>query len=56
MEKQHFVVGFVRGSHGVKGECKVESASGAYEHLLKLKEVTLRQGEQLKEVKVESAS
>lgn len=35
-------VGFVRGSHGLKGEVKIESASGRYEHIAKLKEVTLR--------------
>ena len=56
MEKAQLVVGFIRGSHGYSGESKVESASGEYEHLLKLKEVTLRQGEQQKETKVESVS
>lgn len=35
-------VGFVRGSHGLKGEVKIESASGRYEHIAKLKEVILR--------------
>ena len=56
MEKAQLVVGFIRGSHGYSGESKVESASGEYEHLLKLQEVTLRQGEQTKETKVESVS
>ena len=56
MEKAQLVVGFIRGTHGFSGECKVESASGEYEHLLKLKEVTLRQGEQQKETKVELVS
>ena len=56
MEKAHLVVGFIRGSHGFSGECKVESSSGEYEHLLKLKEVTLRHGEFYKETKVESVS
>ena len=56
MEKAQLVVGFIRGSHGFMGECKVESASGAYEHLLKLKEVTLRLGDISREVKVESIS
>ncbi len=56
MEKEQLVVGFIRGSHGYAGECKVESASGEYEHLLKLKEVTLRQGSNSKETKVESVS
>lgn len=35
-------VGFVRGSHGLSGEVKIESASGRYEHIAELKEVTLR--------------
>ena len=35
-------VGFVRGAHGLTGEFKVESASGFYEHIAVLKEVTLR--------------
>ena len=45
MEKSRLVVGFIRGPHGFSGECKVESASGEYEHLLRLKEVTLKLGE-----------
>ena len=36
-------VGFVRGSHGLTGEVRVESASGRYEHIAVLKEVTLVQ-------------
>lgn len=56
MEKEQLVVGFIRGSHGYSGECKVESASGEYEHLLKLKEVTLVHGDTTKETKVESVS
>lgn len=35
-------VAFVRGPHGLSGEFKIESASGRYEHIAKLKEVTLR--------------
>ena len=35
-------VAFVRGPHGLSGEFKVESASGRYEHIAQLKEVTLR--------------
>ncbi len=41
---EQFVVGFVRGSHGVTGEFKVESASGRYEHFSQMDEVTLRNG------------
>lgn len=54
MEEKQLVVGFVRGSHGVTGECRVESASGDYEHLLKLKEVTLRHFDETRTCKVES--
>lgn len=35
-------VAFVRGSHGLSGEFRVESASGRYEHIAQLKEVALR--------------
>ena len=56
MEKAQLIVGFIRGSHGYSGECKVESASGEYEHLLNLKEVTLQHGNEKKETKVESVS
>ena len=56
MEKAQLVVGFIRGSHGFSGECKVESSSGEYEHLLDLKDVTLVHGEQSREAKVESVS
>ena len=56
MEKAQLIVGFIRGSHGYSGECKVESSSGEYEHLLNLKEVTLQHGNEKKETKVESVS
>ncbi len=56
MEKAQLVVGFIRGSHGFSGECKVESTSGEYKHLLELKEVTLVHGDLQKETKVESVS
>lgn len=36
-------VGFVRASHGLTGEVRVESASGRYGHIAALKEVTLVQ-------------
>lgn len=48
MEKSNlndsFIVGFVRGSHGITGEFKVESTSGEYEHFADMSEVTLRNG------------
>ena len=56
MEKSRLVVGFIRGTHGFAGGCKVESSSGEYEHLLKLKEVTLKHGDEQREAKVESVS
>ena len=49
-------VAFVRGAHGLTGEFKIESASGRYEHLLKLKEVTVRQDNRDSVYKVESVS
>jgi len=54
-DKEQLVVGFVRSSHGVTGEFKVESASGFYEHLEVLKEVTLRNGSAEKKCKVLSS-
>lgn len=54
--EEQLVVGFVRASHGVLGEFKVESASGYYEHIEALKEVTLRNGSVERLCKVESAS
>ncbi len=56
MEKAQLVVGFIRGTHGFSGECKVESTSGEYEHLLDLKDVTLVHGDEHREAKVESVS
>ena len=41
---ERFVVGIVRGSHGVAGDCKVESTSGEYGHFARMTEVTLRDG------------
>lgn len=35
-------MGIIRGSHGLKGNCKIESTSGEYEHFTDLKDVTLR--------------
>ena len=56
MEKAQLVVGIIRGKHGFSGECKVESTSGEYEHLLNLKDVTLVHGDLQREAKVESVS
>ncbi len=49
-----FVVGFVRGTHGITGEFKVESASGEYEHFARMEEVTLTDGKENKLFKIES--
>ena len=51
-----FVVGIVRGSHGITGEFKVESTSGEYEHFCRMEEVTLTDGTVSKLYKVESVS
>lgn len=48
-----FVVGIVRGSHGLTGEFKVESTSGHYEHFANMDEVTLRKGNAQSPFKVE---
>ena len=56
MEKAQLIVGFIRGAHGFSGESKVESASGEYEHLLNLKEVTLQHDGLQKETTVEAVS
>ncbi len=55
MSEEQLIVGFIRAPHGVLGEFKVESASGFYDHIEKLKEVTLKFGETEKKCKVESA-
>ena len=44
MMNERFVVGIIRGSHGVTGNFKVESTSGEYEHFADMEEVTLRNG------------
>ncbi len=41
---EQFIVGFIRGSHGVTGRFKVESASGYFDHFEDMQEVTLRNG------------
>lgn len=53
MEKAHLVVGFIRAPHGFSGKCKVESASGSFEHLLKLKEVVLQHNGEKRPFKVD---
>ena len=51
---EQFVVGIVRGSHGITGEFKVESTSGEYEHFARMEEVALTDGTETKRFKVES--
>ena len=41
---ERFVVGIVRGSHGITGEFKVESTSGEYGHFASMEEVALTDG------------
>ena len=43
-QAEQFIVGFIRGSHGISGNMKVESTSGEFEHFYSMKEVTLRNG------------
>ena len=49
-----FVVGIVRGSHGITGEFKVESTSGEYGRFACMEEVTLTDGNIKKTFTVES--
>lgn len=51
---QRFVVGVIRGSHGLTGKFKVESTSGECEHFADFTEVTLRNGNIEKTFAVES--
>jgi len=53
---EQFVVGIVRGSHGITGEFKVESTSGVYDHFERMDEVTLTDGTVKKVFKVESTA
>ena len=50
---EQFVVGIVRGTHGITGEFKVESTSGEYGHFANMEEVTLTDGKENKLFKVE---
>ena len=56
-QNDNFIVGIVRGTHGLSGEFKVESTSGEVEHFTKIKEVALRNGKtgEEKSFKVEYA-
>lgn len=57
-QTEQFIVGFIRGSHGISGNMKVESTSGEFDHFYSMKEVTLRNGKtgDSKLCKVESVS
>lgn len=50
---EQFVVGIVRGTHGITGEFKVESTSGEYAHFADMEEVTLTDGTESKLFRVE---
>lgn len=50
---EQFVVGIIRGSHGLAGNCKVESTSGEYGHFASMKEVTLRKNGTEKRCRIE---
>ena len=51
---EQFVVGIVRGTHGVSGEFKVESTSGEYDHFYHMDEVTITDGTNSRLVEIES--
>jgi 16S rRNA processing protein RimM len=51
---EQFVVGVVRGSHGISGEFKVESTSGEYGHFARMEEVVLSDGNSRKSFRIES--
>lgn len=51
---QRFVVGIIRGSHGLSGKFKVESTSGECEHFESFTEITLRNGTAEKTLTVEA--
>ena len=51
---EQFVVGIVRGTHGVSGEFKVGSTSGEYDHFYHMDEVTITDGTNSRLVKIES--
>jgi|SRR5574344_368198 16S rRNA processing protein RimM len=53
---EQFVVGIVRGTHGLTGEFKVESTSGEYGHFASMDEVTLTDGSVTRTFKVERTS
>ncbi len=48
------IIGKIRTSHGVKGDLKVHSSSGEYDHYSKLKTVVLKKGNRSKEFEVEA--
>ena len=50
---EQFVVGIVRGTHGITGEFKVESTSGEYGHFAGMEEVALTDGTEKKQFTVE---
>ncbi len=51
---EQFVVGIIRGTHGITGEVKVESTSGVYEHFADMEEVTLTDGKETKQFSIEN--
>jgi 16S rRNA processing protein RimM len=52
---KRFVAGIVGAPFGLKGFVKVKPLSGEIEHLLKLKSVTLRQGEKEREFPIDES-
>jgi 16S rRNA processing protein RimM len=56
MVTERFVAGLVGAPFGLKGFVKVKSLSGEIDHLLKLTQVTLRQGEIEKTMEIEKSA
>lgn len=53
---EQLVVGIIRGSHGLSGNCKVESTSGEYGHFAGMREVTLRKDGSERPCRIERVS
>jgi len=51
---ENLAIGKIRTSHGIKGEIKIFSFSGEYDHFFDLTEVTLKNGSFIKNFEIES--
>ena len=53
--KEQFIIGKIGAAHGVHGFLKVHSFSGELDHMLSLSEVTVRQGNKERHLKIEES-